>query len=113
MQPIRPGLTAIMVLVVVVNQHWLIFYPTNKNLAPYLEQLSVNGQDYEDGRSNRVLKSIGFVDQDDFFTYLTVYETILNSALLRLPKQDLWNQSKICWKSIERFWQFIHNKKTI
>ncbi|CAL9730569.1 hypothetical protein MOUN0_J08856 [Monosporozyma unispora] len=38
---------------------------------------------------------IGFVDQDDFLLpTLTVYETVLNSALLRLPRHMTFNQKK-------------------
>lgn len=44
----------------------------------------VNGQIYEEEEYHRI---IGFVDQEDaLMPTLTVYETILNSALLRLPK---------------------------
>ncbi|CAL9735545.1 hypothetical protein MOSE0_H08548 [Monosporozyma servazzii] len=38
---------------------------------------------------------IGFVDQDDFLLpTLTVYETVLNSALLRLPRNMTFSQKK-------------------
>ncbi|KAK9471520.1 uncharacterized protein V1510DRAFT_426777 [Dipodascopsis tothii] len=44
----------------------------------------VNGQDVSDSRFKNV---VGFVDQEDYLMpTLTVYETILNSALLRLPR---------------------------
>ncbi|ODQ67397.1 hypothetical protein NADFUDRAFT_49829 [Nadsonia fulvescens var. elongata DSM 6958] len=48
-------------------------------------KICVNGQEYDD----ELYKSItGFVDQEDcLLPTLTVYETILTSALLRLPKK--------------------------
>lgn len=46
--------------------------------------ITVNGREVSDRHYRRV---IGFVDQDDYMMpTLTVYETIVNSALLRLPK---------------------------
>ncbi len=44
----------------------------------------INGKRYHKSEYSKI---IGFVDQDDYlFPTLTVYETVLNSALLRLPK---------------------------
>ena len=58
---------------------------------------TVNGEFYVNGGiiSNEDFKSVvGFVDQEDtMMPTLTVYETILNSALLRLPK-DMNRQAK-------------------
>ncbi|EDO19159.1 hypothetical protein Kpol_1050p16 [Vanderwaltozyma polyspora DSM 70294] len=46
--------------------------------------LKINGIDIP---RNKYTKLIGFVDQDDYLLpTLTVYETVLNSALLRLPR---------------------------
>lgn len=83
---IKPGLTAIMGPSG-SGKSTLIDILSNKQKSGSISgKIRVNGQDLKDG-SNPVLKSIGFVDQDDFFLpTLTVYETILNSALLRLPK---------------------------
>ncbi|KAF8439184.1 transporter, ABC superfamily [Terfezia claveryi] len=57
----------------------------------------VNGEFYVNGEiiSDEDFKSVvGFVDQEDtMMPTLTVYETILNSALLRLPK-DMSRQAK-------------------
>lgn len=45
----------------------------------------VNGREVEDSAFKRV---IGFVDQEDtLMSTLTVYETVLYSALLRLPRE--------------------------
>lgn len=47
----------------------------------------INRKDYKD--------MIGFVDQDDFLLpTLTVYETVLNSALLRLPRFMTFDQKR-------------------
>lgn len=47
-------------------------------------EIYVNGRQYSDSDYKRV---IGFVDQDDcLMPTLTVYETVVTSALLRLPK---------------------------
>ncbi|ODV83454.1 hypothetical protein CANARDRAFT_203144 [[Candida] arabinofermentans NRRL YB-2248] len=50
--------------------------------------LCVNGEAIKSKQEmEHFQKSIGFVDQEDFlFPTLTVYETVLNSALLRLPR---------------------------
>ena len=83
---IKPGLTAIMGPSG-SGKSTLIDILSNKQKSGSITgSIKINGQDYKDGDS-RLMKSIGFVDQDDYFLpTLTVYETILNSALLRLPK---------------------------
>lgn len=47
--------------------------------------IKVNGVDIDKDKYSKI---IGFVDQEDYLLpTLTVYETVLNSALLRLPRQ--------------------------
>lgn len=55
--------------------------------------ITVNGKEVSDKHYKRV---IGFVDQDDYLMpTLTVYETVVNSALLRLPKSMSDNAKKL------------------
>lgn len=55
-------------------------------------QVLVNGQEFDDAQYRKV---VGFVDQEDtLMGTLTVYETILYSALLRLPRDMELSEKK-------------------
>ena len=56
-------------------------------------EILVNGRKFSDAEYKRV---VGFVDQEDtLMGTLTVYETILNSALLRLPRDMSFEDKKL------------------
>ena len=84
---IQPGLTAIMGQSG-GGKSTLIDILSNKQKSGKITgSVKINGESLINTKNTNLLKSIGFVDQDNFFLpTLTVYETILNSALLRLPK---------------------------
>lgn len=84
---IQPGLTAIMGPSG-GGKSTLIDILSNKHKSGNITgSVKMNGESLLNTNNSSLLKSIGFVDQDNFFLpTLTVYETILNSALLRLPK---------------------------
>ena len=56
-------------------------------------KITVNGKEISDKHYKQV---VGFVDQDDYLMpTLTVYETIVTSALLRLPKSMPYDAKKL------------------
>ncbi|XBW38381.1 hypothetical protein QEN19_003968 [Hanseniaspora menglaensis] len=84
---IVPGLTAIMGPSGGGKSTLIDILSNKQKSGKILGSVKINGESLINTSNFKLLKSIGFVDQDNFFLpTLTVYETILNSALLRLPK---------------------------
>lgn len=87
---IKPGLTAIMGGSGAGKTTLLDILALKNKCGKTKGSIKINGE--EVGHTNKkfkkqISKTIGFVDQENFLLpTLTVYETVLNSALLRLPK---------------------------